>query len=64
MTPNDFTVGICECCHERMGVMNLEFIFDNPISDREEGIGDWVCLQCEEEAQKDIFDLPYDDAEE
>lgn len=36
----------CECCHERPGETNSEFLFDNPLSTPD--CGDWVCGECEE----------------
>jgi hypothetical protein len=44
----------CECCHERPGETNSEFLFNSPQSTPE--CGDWVCRECEEEACHETHD--------
>jgi hypothetical protein len=48
-------IELCECCRERPGVMNSRYLFNSPLSDREEmpDVGDWVCEICEREAEED-----------
>lgn len=43
--------GLCEACGKRQGETNSRYIFHSPMSDPD--CGDWVCLECEQEAEQD-----------
>jgi hypothetical protein len=42
-------IQMCELCGLRPGQTNSRFLFDSPLSNREEDpeCGDWVCQECE-----------------
>ena len=53
---------MCECCGLRPGVTNSRYLFNSSLSDREADpdCGDWVCAQCEAEAESDHDELTKD----
>ena len=50
--------GLCEACGKRPGETNSRYIFHSQISDPD--CGDWVCLECEQEAEQDHNELTKD----
>lgn len=51
----------CECCGKRPGQTNSSYLFNSPLSDRDEDpdCGDWVCIECETQAEEDYRELIY-----
>lgn len=52
-------IHMCECCGLQPGETNSRYLFNSPLSNREEDpdCGDWVCQDCEAQAEEDHNDL-------
>lgn len=51
--------GMCECCGINPGQLNSSYLFFSPLSDKENDpdCGDWVCEECERQAEEDFQTL-------
>jgi len=58
-------IQMCEACGLRPGVTNSRYLFNSPLSNREEDptCGDWVCEVCEAEEEQD-YNNALDDYED